>query len=268
MGGAYLSAFHGAGQTPADVRPYEPGDDVRAIDWNVTARLGQPYLKRHVAERELSLLLIVDISGSMEFGSRGPGKRGVAADLAAVLAFAALAHGDRVGLILVSDRIEHAVPPRKGLRHGQRLLRDLLYFRAARRGTDLGAAMDRARRGQRRRAIVVLISDFADDVDPTPLRRLGRRHDLVAIRVRDPLEAALPDAGCLELIDAESGRRALIDSGSPAVRAEYARRAAQRDDAWRSMMSAANAEVLETTTAGDHLDALVRWIRRRRRRRS
>jgi uncharacterized protein (DUF58 family) len=266
LGGEYHSVFKGAGLAFADVRAYQPGDDVRAIDWNVTARMGQPFLKRFVEERELTVLFVVDASASLAFGSRRQPKREVVAELAALLAFAALHNNDRVGLVHCTDRVEHLVPPRKGTRHAQRLLRDILFFQPAHRGTGLRTALDAVQHVQKRRAIVFLFSDFRDAGYEQALRLAGRKHDLVAVCVRDPLEDELPDVGLLELEDAETGEQRLIDTSSAAVRAAYtAAQRRHRDDLQR-LLRGAGVDLIEVSTAGGHLDALVDFFRRRQRR--
>ena len=216
--------------TFVDVRAYEPGDDVRTIDWNVTARLGQPFVKRFIEERELTVLFIVDASASLEFGSQRITKRTVVAELAAVLAFAALHNNDRVGLAVVTDHVEHFVPPRKGARHGQRLLRDILFFEPAARGRTCELAwIPFFATTQRRRAVIFLFSDFADAGYERSLRRLGRRHDLISVSIRDPLDERLPNAGFLQVCDAESGESLMIDTSDAQVRSAYAaQRAEQR----------------------------------------
>jgi uncharacterized protein (DUF58 family) len=267
LGGAYSSAFKGAGLTFTDVRAYEPGDDVRAIDWKVTARLGEPYLKRFMEERELTVLFVVDGSASLDFGSQRLTKRAVIAELAAVLAFAALHNNDRVGLLVVTDGVEHHVPPRKGARHGQRLLRDILFFEPQRHGTDLRVGLDALMRSQRRRAVVFVFSDFADAGYERALRRVGRRHDLVAVCVRDALEDRLPAVGLLELSDAETGHAVLVDSSNRAVQvAHTAATAKSRTDLARAVR-VADADLIEVSTDGEHLDQLIGFFRRRNRRR-
>jgi uncharacterized protein (DUF58 family) len=266
LGGEYHSVFKGTGLAFADVRAYQPGDDVRAIDWNVTARTGQPFLKRFVEERELTVVFVVDASGSLHVGTRRQPKREVVAELAALLAFAALHNNDRVGLIHATDRVEHVVPPRKGTRHAQRLLRDILFYQPARRATDLRAALDAVNRILRKRAIVFLFSDFLDTGFEKALRLAGRRHDLVAVQVRDPLEEELPNVGLLELSDAETDEHALIDTGSAAVRAAYAADIRRRDDDLRRVFRGAGVDAIEVSTAGGHLDALVAFFRRREQR--
>jgi uncharacterized protein (DUF58 family) len=266
LGGEYHSVFKGTGLAFADVRAYQPGDDVRAIDWNVTARMGQPFLKRFVEERELTVLFAVDASGSLVTGTRRQPKREVVAELAALLAFAALHNNDRVGLLHVTDRVEHVVPPRKGTRHAQRLLRDILFYQPTRRGTGLRVALDALNRVQRKRAIVFLFSDFLDTGFETALRLAGRRHDLVAVWVRDPLEEDLPAVGLLELADAETGEQVLVDAGSAAVRAAFAAAQRRRNDDLRRAFRGAGVDAIEVSTAGGHLDVLVAFFRRREQR--
>src|SRR6201997_1097662 len=178
LGGEYHSIFKGTGIAFEEVREYQPGDDVRGIDWNVTARMGQPFIKRFIEERELTVLLAVDCSASHQFGTFAQQKREVAAELAAVLAFSAISNNDKVGLIQFTDRVEHFVPPRKGIRHVLRLIRDVLFYQPRRPGTSLREGLDYLNRVLRRRAIVFLLSDFLDEGYERSLKRAGRRHDL------------------------------------------------------------------------------------------
>jgi uncharacterized protein (DUF58 family) len=266
LGGEYHSVFKGTGIAFDEVRAYQPGDDVRAIDWNVTARMGQPFIKRYIEERELTVLLVMDASGSLQFGTRAQLKREVAAELAAVLAFSAIANNDRVGLVQFTDRVEHFLPPRKGTRHVLRLIRDVLFWQPKRRGTSLREGLDYLNRVLRRRAVVFLFSDFLDRDFERAFRRTGRRHDLVAVRVSDPREEDLPAVGLVELEDAESGRRLLLDTGSKAVRAAFRAEAAARRDAVRQLSRSAGIDLIEVSTDGGHLDELIRFFRLRERR--
>ncbi len=186
LGGEYHSVFKGTGIAFEEVREYQPGDDIRAIDWNVTARMGHPFIKRFIEERELTVMLVVDCSGSNQFGTRLQQKREVAAELAAVLAFSAISNNDKVGLIAFIDRVERFVPPRKGTRHVLRLIRDVLFYQPQHRGTSLAHALDYLNRVVHRRVIVFLLSDFLDSGYEKSLKRTGRRHDLVAVRIADP----------------------------------------------------------------------------------
>ena len=222
IGGAYHAVFKGRGMEFAEVREYEAGDDPRTIDWNVTARRGSPYVKKYVEERDLTLLLLVDVSGSQAFGSQFIAKRDFAAELAAVLAFSAVANQDRVGAILFSDRVERYVPPARGRDHALRIVRDLLALQPAGRGTDLKGALRFARGVMRRRGIVVLISDFQDEGYARALGILSRRHDVVALNLQDPHEVELPDAGLVALLDPETGERRVVDLGNAEVRRRLA----------------------------------------------
>jgi uncharacterized protein (DUF58 family) len=215
--GEYRSVFRGQGIEFAEVRAYETGDDYRAIDWNVSARMGSPFVKTYEEERELTLLLVVDRSGSVRFG-RPRAKSDIAVEVGAVLALAAARQNDRVGALLFADRVEGVVPPGKGRSHVLRVIRDLLAFVPTGKGTNLGAALNYAGRLLRHRAIVVVISDFRAGGWELPLRRLSLRHEVVAITVDDPREFELPDSGWIELEDAETGARALVDTSDPGAR--------------------------------------------------
>lgn len=266
LGGEYHSVFKGAGMAFEEVREYQPGDDVRSIDWNVTARMGHPFIKRYVEERELTVFLLVDWSGSHEFGTVRQRKREVAAELAAVLAFSAISNNDKVGLIGFTDRVECFLPPAKGVRHVLRLIREALYFQPARAGTCLRAGLDFLNRIQHRRAIVFLLSDFLDQGFEQALKRTGRRHDLVTIHVSDPREDALPAVGLVELEDAETGGRLLLDTSSRHVRAAFADNARRRHAELLQLTRSARTDLLEVSTDGSHLESLVRFFQRRERR--
>lgn len=229
MSGGYTSVFRGAGIEFDEVREYVPGDDPRSIDWNVTARIGRPFVKKYVDERELSLLFLLDLSPSMGGGFGAWSARQMATRLCACLALAAVQNDDKVGLIAFGDRVEQYVPPQKGLGHALRIVCDCLALRASGSGTDAAAALELAGRLLRRRSILFLVSDFLGDGWERALGRCARRHDLIAVRLQVP-ELSEPGRGMARLRDPESGRRLLVDWGSPRVRAEYAR----RTDAWRA----------------------------------
>ena len=218
IGGAYHAVFKGRGMEFAEVREYAPGDEVRTIDWNVTARMGAPYVKKFVEERDLTLLLLVDVSGSQEFGSRYLLKRDYAAELAAVLAFSAVANHDRVGAVAFSDRIEGYVAPGRGRDHALRIVRDILAKQPDGRGTDLAGALRFAQRVLRRRGIVAVISDFQAAGWERALGVLRRRHDVVALHLHDPLERELPSAGLVAFRDPETGERIVADTSRADVR--------------------------------------------------
>ena len=267
LGGEYHSAFKGAGLSFEEVREYQPGDDVRSIDWNVTARMGHAFIKRYVEERELTLVLMVDVSAGQRFGTGRHQKRAAAAELAALIAFCAVTNNDRVGLLAFTDHVERHVRPNKGTRHVLRLLRDILFFEPEHRGTDLAAALDYLSRVQRRRAVVFLISDFLDDGFTDSFRRVARKHDLIAVRTSDVLEHAWPAVGLVQLEDAETGRQVLIDAGSRRFRAEFAERARARRAAFTALARASQVDLIDVGTEGDHFDELLRFFRLRERRR-
>jgi uncharacterized protein (DUF58 family) len=251
LAGQYHSVFKGQGMNFDEVREYQPGDEVRSIDWNVTARMNHPFVKKFVEERELTLMLVVDVSGSGRFGSHGQSKRELAAEIASVLAFSAIRNNDKVGLILFSDEIEKFIPPRKGRRHVLRVIREVLFFEPQRRGTDLNGALEFLMRVTPHRSITVVISDFIGSpgaassggkprqrahlmlleslaqASQTMLRHANRRHDVVAVQVTDPCELELPDLGRLVLRDAETGEVVEINTGDERKRAAFAQRQAQ-----------------------------------------
>jgi len=266
--GSYLSVFKGRGIEFDEVRPYQSGDDVRVVDWNVTARMGELYVKRFIEERELTVLLMVDVSGSQDFGSVGRFKREAVAEMAALLAFAASRNNDKVGLLLFTDRVEKYFPPRKGRRHILRLVRELLTFQPAGRGTDLKAALDYSNRMLKRRGIVFLLSDF--QADPQTYRKAlnvaGRRHDLVAIDLRDPLEKNIAPVGLMVLEDAETGELTEVDTADPAWRKMFSARQEQRDAAIRQVLNGAKVDRIDLATADDFVNALTRFFQNRMRR--
>jgi uncharacterized protein (DUF58 family) len=261
--GEYRSVFKGQGMEFSEVREYQPGDEVRSIDWNVTARMGRPYVKRYVEERELTVMLVVDLSGSERFGTVRRFKSELASELAAVLAMSAIRNNDRVGVLLFTDRIEHVVPPRKGRRHVLRIIRDLLAFEPVGRGTDLVAAIDYTARMLKEHAIVFIVSDFLDaDIDH-PLKLMAQRHDVVAVTVEDPSERDLPDIGIARLIDPETGETFEVDTSHPGVRGSYATRVGkERDERKHLLRRLAIDEVAVRTEAGV-VEPLLRFFRSR-----
>ncbi|MFO0909885.1 MAG: DUF58 domain-containing protein [Isosphaeraceae bacterium] len=259
LGGAYLGARPGVGLTFSELHAYEPGDDVRHLDWNVTARQGRPYVRRFVEERSLTFWLVVDISASLRFGLDGKTKADRAAQAAALLATAAIHNGDRVGLCLVTDRVEAEVPPGGGERHLARLIRALVATPAASRQTDLTVGISRLRRTTRR-ALVVVLSDF---LLPSPApnglwRRAARRHEVIALRLVDPREEELPAAGLLAVEDTESGQHRLVPSSSRRVRARYAEAAVRRRAAFRSWCGATGVAGHDLSTEVDPIAPLTR----------
>ena len=219
--GEYESAFKGRGMEFDEVREYQHGDEVRTIDWNVTAKMGHPFVKKFVEERELIMILLVDVSGSTEFGTYQQKKSDIIAEISALLAFAAIRNNDKVGLICFTDQVELFIPPRKGKKHVLRLIRDILYCEPKRVTTDLGETLSFLERIQKRKSIVFLISDFRDNNYEKPLKRINPRHDLVAISVADRRETEFPDVGLIELEDTETGEIILFDSSSTKTRHHF-----------------------------------------------
>lgn len=274
VAGHYRSVFRGRGIDFEEVREYVPGDEVRAIDWNVTAREGRPFVKKFREERELTILLLVDVSGSFDFGSAARSKRELAAELASVLALSAMRNNDKVGLVLFSDVIEKYVPPKKGRPHSLRVVREILGARPAGRGTDIGQALRFATALTRRRAVLFLISDFESPARSLSavnglreaVRLTRQRHDVVALHVVDPREMELPDVGLLTLEDAETGDLVQIDTGSRATRETFAKEAeARRRDAGK-LLRREGVDCLEIDTASPYLPALLAFFRSRERR--
>ena len=273
FGGEYQSVFRGQGMEFAEVRDYQAGDDVRNIDWNVTARMGEPYVKKHVEERELTVLLLVDVSGSEQFGTRGRFKAEVAAEIAAVLGLSAIRNNDRVGLVVFTDVIEHVVPPRKGRRHALRLIRDVLAFRPAQRGTDLAGALDYAARLLPHRGVIFVLSDFVPargdrsiEEWEKVLRLVSKRHDVVAVQITDAAEYGLPDAGLLVLEDPETGEHVAIDTGDAGVRAEYQARIAAEGMERERLFRRLGVDTIPIRTDGSVVRPLLAFFRRRERR--
>lgn len=265
--GEYQSAFRGRGMEFEEVREYQPGDDIRTIDWNVTARAGRPFVKRFVEERELNVVVAVDVSASESFGSVQRLKRETAVELAGVLAFAATRKNDRIGLIAFTDQVELFLPPRKGRRHVLRIIRELVNFEPAGVGTNISEALERLSHLLNRRSVIFLISDFLDDPIDTPLRLLHRRHDVVALRLVDPREESLPRMALIDLVDAEQGRIFTIDAGSTRVRREYARDARARAQAFQDSMRRLGVDHATIRTGEPYIHTLIRLFRQREHRR-
>jgi len=263
VAGEYHAVFKGRGVEFAEVRPYQPGDDVRSIDWNVTARMGEPYVKKYVEERDLTVFLAVDVSGSQSFGSRAIVKRDLAAEVAALLAFAAVRNGDRVGAALLTDGMELFVPPRRRRNHVLRIVREVL-IRPAGGGTDLGAALGQVVSALSRRSVLFLISDFLSDPFPRQLQAAAARHDLVVIEIVDPRDAELPAAAPVPLRDAETGRVALVDGARLA--AEHGARRREERMRLRRELRKLGCDHLVLRTDRPYLGPLVAFFEARRRR--
>jgi uncharacterized protein (DUF58 family) len=263
LSGEYHSVFKGRGMEFSEVRTYVEGDDVRTIDWNVTARMGEPYVKKHVEERELTVMLVVDASASGDFGTVNKFKSEVAVELCAVLAFSAIKNNDRVGLIIFTSEVEKYIPPKKGKNHVLRVIRELLYFRPTRKQTDLAGGVGFLNRVLKKKAVVFVVSDFISGVYEAALRVAARRHDLIALVLSDPREAELPPAGLVELEDAEHGKTVLVDTGSRSVRQAYAASMQKKAKARTTFLRANGIDEIPITTQSDYVDPLVRFFKKR-----
>jgi uncharacterized protein (DUF58 family) len=276
LAGSYHSVFKGRGMDFDEVREYSAGDEVRTIDWNVTARAGRPFVKKFTEERELTIFLLVDISASGNFGSGSMSKRDLAAELASVLAFSAIRNSDKVGLLLYTDQIERYLPPKKGRRHVLRVVRDILYHTPEAIGTDTVKALDVANRLLHRRAIVFLISDFETSKNAAAtrvelrraMRRTNRRHDLIAVQVEDPRERELPDVGIVALEDAESGEVIEVDTASAAVRNRFRKLSLERGLQLVNDFRSEGIDTLQLRTDAPYMPALQRFFKTRERRRA
>ncbi|MDX2088587.1 MAG: DUF58 domain-containing protein [Kofleriaceae bacterium] len=300
MAGAYLSVFKGRGMEFDEVRPYVPGDDVRAIDWNVTARTGEPHVKRFVEERELTVMLLVDVSSSQEFGSGRRSKLEAAVELSALLAMSAVENGDKVGLLLFHGGADLYIPPRKGGKHALRVVREVLargqakpvnvtarnplldlprmvrrwwkklhettHAQDARRSTSISAALEFCRQVLPRRAVLFLVSDFLDDGYLQVLRHANRKHDVVAALITDPREARMPPAGLVTLEDAETGVTRLVDTQSQAFRDELGKRAQTRQEDLKTQLRATGMDLIVFDASESMVDPLLRFFRERERR--
>jgi len=266
FGGEYHSVFKGLGMEFDEVREYSPGDEVRSIDWNVTARMGRPYVKRYREERELTVLLVVDASASGLFGSRERFKSEVIAEVASVLAFSAIRNQDKVGCLIFTDRVEKYIPPDKGHRHVLRIIRELLYFKPEGSGTDLKGTLETVSRLLKRRAVVFLVSDFYADGYETPLRLAARRHDLIALSIHDPLERELPNVGLVHMRDAETGQDLWIDTSNPWVRKRYAVDAGERQERFTQLCGRYGVDEILLDVTRDYARPLVQFFRKRQKR--
>jgi uncharacterized protein (DUF58 family) len=269
LGGQYHSVFKGHGMEFEEVREYLPGDEVRSIDWNVTARLGHPFVKKFKEERELTVMLVVDVSASGQFGSVRQTKNELAAELAAVLAFSAIRNNDKVGLIMFTDQIEKYVPPKKGRGHVLRVIREILAFQPKGRGTNFELALDYLNHVQRRRAVTFVLSDFQvndDELVRKKLRVASKRHDVIALSLRDPREEELPSVGLVELRDAETGERVLVDTFDRNVRDGFAAKARVRLETLRRLLRSASVDHVEIRCEADYMLPLIKFFKMRERR--
>ena len=291
LAGHYHSVFKGQGMNFDEVREYQPGDDVRTIDWNVTARMNHPFIKKFVEERELTVMLLVDLSGSGLFGSGEQSKRELAAEIASILAFSAIKNNDKVGLLLFTDVVEKFIPPRKGRFHVLRVIRDILFFEPKQRQTDLNAALEFLSRVTNQRSIVVVISDFLGQTAPsrseieahlrrsvvtsdglrlaslTSLRQAKRKHDVVAVQITDPFEMTLPNIGRIILKDSETGHVVEVDTGDPRKRAAFASRQKKAHLELEKLLGSAGIDGIQLRTDQPYISALSRFFETREKRR-
>ncbi len=266
MAGQYHSVFKGRGMDFDEVREYQPGDEVRRIDWNVTARTGVPHIKKYVEEREMTVMLLVDASASGGIGSVSQSKRELAAELAAVIAFSAIRNNDKVGLLLFTDGAERHIPPGKGRKHVLRIISEVLSYQPASRGTDLASALRHVDHALSRRAVLFLISDFMDEGFEQSLKIAGRHHDLIAMPVIDASEMVLPDLGWITFEDAETGEVVEMNTGDPAARAAFERAASERVDRLRKLLRQSGLDSIEVQTDQPYLQAMMSFFANRFRR--
>lgn len=266
LAGEYQSVFKGRGMEFDEVREYQPGDEIRTIDWNVTARMGHPYVKRYREERELTIMFLVDLSASGAFGSVERIKNDLAAELCALLAFSAIKNNDKVGLIVFTDTIEMFIPPKKGLSHVLRVIRDLLAFTPRQTRTDIALGLDYLGRVTNKRSVVFLVSDFIGGNFDRQMRVLSKKHDVIAVSITDPREMRLPDVGLLELRDAETGDQVLLDTSSGAVRKRYEQLAHERKQRLRELFTSMDVDHIDVSTDRNYVRDLMLFFRRRERR--
>lgn len=260
FGGEYHSVFKGRGMEFAEVREYLPGDDIRTIDWNVTARFGRPYVKRFDEERELTVVLAVDGSGSSMYGTGAALKSDIAIEIAAVLAFSAIKNSDKVGLVIFSDAVEKFIPPKKGKGHVLRVIRDLLYHETVGHQTRLDAALEYLLRVLKRRSVIFLLSDFLDEGFDVPLRLVSRKHDLILLSLEDPSEQSLPELGLIKWYDPETGEEAWLDTSSAAVREQFAQRVEDRRAAFQNFCQRHNIDLISINTHASYVQPLMNYF--------
>jgi len=264
--GEYHSTFKGQGMEFEEVRQYQPGDDIRLIDWNVTARTGYPYVKKFREERELSVIFLVDVSSSGFFGTRDKFKSDTAAELCALLAFSAIKNNDKVGMIIFTDRIEKFIPPKKGRAHVLRLIREILYFKPEGTGTDIAGALEYFNRVIKKKSVVFLVSDFLSEDYIKPLQIANRKHDIVAMKVSDPRELRFDNVGMIELEDAETGETLIIDTGSSEFRREFAVKAETDNLALKRSFRLINVDFIQLITNQSYILPLINFFRMREKR--
>ena len=266
LSGQYESVFKGRGIEFDEVREYQPGDEIRSIDWNVTARMGHPYIKKYVEERQLTVMILLDASGSSYFGTSKRLKSELAAEVAAVLAFAAVQNNDRVGLVIFTDRIEKFIPPRKGLQHVLRVIREALYFKPKGKGTDIAGALKYLDGVTTRRAVTFIISDFFARDFEKPISIANKKHDVVAVTITDPRETELPNAGLIELEDAEKGTIFMVDTSNARIRADYASKFKTLQEERARLFGSINLDHIDIRTDRPYIEEFIKFFKMRKRR--
>ena len=266
MAGEYVSAFKGRGMEFNAVREYAPGDDVRLIDWNVTARMNQPFIKEYIEERELNIMLMVDVSSSGEFGSTGKFKNEISAEVASILAFAAIRNNDKIGLIVFSDKIEHYIPPKKGKAHIWNIIRTILNYKPEGRLTDLNIPLEYLLKIQKRKCVAFLISDFQATNYETNIKLVSKKHDLVAIAISDPRETNLPKIGLVHLQDAESGENLIFDTNDEEATKLYSVHARQIREKLKRLFRSTGVDTIEIRTDSAVVEPIVRYFKIREKR--
>ena len=261
--GEYHSVFKGRGMTFSEVREYQPGDDIRSIDWNVTARMGHPYIKKYVEERELTVVFLVDASGSGLFGSVDRLKNEYAAEICAVLAFSAIKNNDRVGMVIVTDQVEKVVVPKKGRKHVLRVIRELLFFQPQHKGTSLREGLEHLLHVLNHKSVIFVVSDFLDEGFEKPLKVLAQRHDLILMRIGDPRELELPKVGLISFEDAETGAQEVVDGSSRQVREGFKKLVSERRKRQEELFAAAGVDFIDLSVGSSYIEPLIGFFRMR-----
>jgi len=265
--GEYHTAFKGKGMAFSEVREYQPGDDIRSIDWNVTARYNSPFVKVFEEEREMTVMLLIDVSASGNFGTQEQFKRELATELAAILAFSAIKNNDKVGVIFFTDKVEQFIPPKKGKSHILRIIREVLAFEPTGKGTDISGALEYFSAVIKKRSICFILSDFMSKEFERPLKIASKKHDLVALRIHDTREGSLPNVGLIPIQDAETEKMLFVDTSSKKVRDNFAKNRAQATEKLRKLFPASGVDLIDITTGSDYVKPLINFFKNRGKRR-
>jgi len=265
--GEYHTAFKGKGMAFSEVREYQPGDDIRSIDWNVTARYNSPFVKVFEEEREMTVMLLIDVSASGNFGTQEQFKRELATELAAILAFSAINNNDKVGVIFFTDKVEQFIPPKKGKSHILRIIREVLAFEPTGKGTDIAGALEYFSAVIKKRSICFILSDFMSKEFDRPLKIASKKHDLVALRIHDTREDTLPNVGLVPMQDAETEKMLFVDTSSKKVRDNFAKNRAQTNEKLRKLFPASGVDLIDITTGTDYVKPLINFFKTRGKRR-